>query len=108
MSNDLKASWDRLCDTLKESADYIFDPVVISHLDPGIGNWIALGGCPQGGITYRWNNSDTVAVPNLRLMAMSDVEVRLHPDTPRRSTPKAAANSKLSVVATPCAASPDK
>ena len=26
MDNDLRASWNRLCDTLKESADYIFDP----------------------------------------------------------------------------------
>ena len=26
MNNDLRASWNRLCDSLKESADYIFDP----------------------------------------------------------------------------------
>ena len=26
MDNELKASWDRLCDGLKQSADYVFDP----------------------------------------------------------------------------------
>ena len=75
--------------TLNDSQAHI-DPdgvlrVVISHVDPGIVNWIALGGCPRGAITYRWNNSDTVAVPKLRLMAMSAVEAHLHPDTPRLS-----------------------
>ena len=28
MDNELRASWNRLCDTLKESADYIFDPAL--------------------------------------------------------------------------------
>lgn len=28
MESDLKASWDRLCDTLKESVDYVFDPAL--------------------------------------------------------------------------------
>ncbi len=144
----MKASWERLCDTLKESADYIFDPalgvdswfevgedeallfevtppkclywniqvgdtwfqsldyvnlpttlndsqahidpdgvlrVVISHRDPGIDNWIALGGCPQGAVTYRWNNADTVPVPSLCLMSVSELADQLHPDTPRVS-----------------------
>lgn len=58
---------------------------VVSHRDPGIENWIALGGCPQGGITYRWNNAETVPVPTLRLMSMSEVGGHLHPDTPRLS-----------------------
>ncbi len=56
--------------------------VVVSHQDPGIQNWIALGGCPQGALTYRWNNTDTVPVPSLRLLAMSEVADHLHPDTP--------------------------
>ena len=186
MDNDMKASWERLCDTLKESADYIFDPalgvdssekaeglrhhlrllsgaverllenddpehpelgwtypakmgqdnpdafymsapidlhhsyrltgrmdtpryldyvnlpatlndsqaqidpdgvlrVVISHQDPGVVNWIALGGCPQGAITYRWNNADTVPVPSLRLMSVSELADQFHPDTPHVS-----------------------
>ena len=147
MSNDLRASWNRLCDSLKESADYIFDPelgvdaseqaeglrhhlrmlywaidraientdpdhpelgwvypskvgqdnpdgvlrVVISHQEPGIENWIALGGCPQGAITYRWNNADGTPVPSLRLMPVSDIDGCLHPDTPRISTDDRAA-----------------
>ena len=76
--------------TLNDSQAHI-DPdgvlrVVISHRDPGIDNWIALGGCPQGGVTYRWNNTETVPVPTLRLMPVSEVEEHLHPDTPRLSS----------------------
>ena len=72
--------------TLNDSQAHI-DPdgvlrVVISHLDPGIDNWIAVGGCPQGAITYRWNNADSVPVPNLRLMSVSEVASHFHPDTP--------------------------
>ena len=59
--------------------------VVISHQDPGIGNWIALGGCPQGALTYRWNNADSAPVPSLRLMPVSEVDDHLHRDTPRLS-----------------------
>lgn len=86
-------------DTWYQSLDYVNQPatlndsqaqvdpdgvlrVVISHLDPGIDNWIALGGCPQGAITYRWNNAEEVPVPNLRLIAASEVAEHLHPDTP--------------------------
>ena len=65
--------------------------VVISHQDPGIQNWIALGGCPQGAITYRWNNADTAPVPTLRLMAVTEVQDHLHPDTPRLSAEDRAA-----------------
>ena len=57
--------------------------VVVSHQDPGIQNWIALGGCPQGVLTYRWNNADSEPVPELKLMPMSEVAGSLHPDTPR-------------------------
>lgn len=28
MDSELRASWNRLCGTLKESADYIFDPAL--------------------------------------------------------------------------------
>ncbi len=59
--------------------------VVISHRDPGIDNWIALGGCPQGAVTYRWNNADTVPVPSLCRMSVSELADQLHPDTPRVS-----------------------
>ena len=59
--------------------------VVISHQDPGIQNWIALGGSPQGAITYRWNNADSVQVPTLRLMPVAEIDKHLHPDTPRLS-----------------------
>lgn len=59
--------------------------VVISHVDPGIQNWIALGGCPQGAITYRWNNADGAPVPTLRLMPVSEINGCLHPETPRLS-----------------------
>ena len=89
-------------DTWFQSLDYInlpttmndsqarLDPdgvlrVVFSHHDTGIQNWIALGGCPQGGITYRWNNADSQPVPSLSLVLMSEVPSRLHPDTPRLS-----------------------
>ncbi|WP_419919850.1 DUF1214 domain-containing protein [Candidatus Poriferisocius sp.] len=65
--------------------------VVISHRDPGIQNWIALSGCPQGAITYRWNNADTVPVPSLKLLAMTSVDGCLHPDTPRLSADDRAA-----------------
>ncbi|MCY3910162.1 MAG: hypothetical protein OXF99_01530 [bacterium] len=65
--------------------------VVISHEDPGIQNWIALGGCPQGAITYRWNNADSAPVPTLRLLSASEVADHLHPDTPRLSTNERAA-----------------
>ena len=65
--------------------------VVISHQDPGIQNWIALGGCPQGAITYRWNNADTVPVPSLRLLPFSEIDGCLHPDTPRLSADERAA-----------------
>ena len=59
--------------------------VVISHQDPGIQNWIALGGCPQGAVTYRWNNADSAPVPTLRLLPVSEIDGCLHPDTPRLS-----------------------
>ena len=65
--------------------------VVISHQDPGIQNWIALGGCPQGAITYRWNNADSAPVPMLRLMPISEIDDRLHPETPRLSSVERAA-----------------
>ncbi len=59
--------------------------VVISHEDPGTQNWIALGGCPQGALTYRWNNADSAPVPTLRLMPVSEIADCLHPDTPQLS-----------------------
>ena len=57
--------------------------VVISHQDPGIQNWIALGGCTRGALTYRWNNADSAPVPALALMSAAEASGRLHPDTPR-------------------------
>ena len=95
-------------DTWYQSLDYVnlpttmndsqarLDPdgvlrVVISHADPGIQNWIALGGCPQGAITYRWNNADSTPVPTLRLMPMSEINGCLHPDTPQLSADERAA-----------------
>ena len=65
--------------------------VVVSHQDPGIQNWIALGGCPQGALTYRWNNADSAPVPALRLMPVSEIGGCLHPATPRLSTEDRAA-----------------
>ena len=65
--------------------------VVISHEDLGIQNWIALGGCPQGVLTYRWNNADSAPVPTLRLMPMSEIDGCLHPDTPCLSADERAA-----------------
>ncbi|MYH95353.1 MAG: hypothetical protein F4129_02475 [Acidimicrobiia bacterium] len=59
--------------------------VVVSHVDPGIQNWMALGNCPQGVLTYRWNNADSAPVPDLKLMPMSEVAGCLHPDTPQIS-----------------------
>ena len=95
-------------DTWYQSLDYVnlpttmndsqarLDPdgvlrVVISHQDPGIQNWIALGGCPQGALTYRWNNADSAPVPVLRLMPVSEIGDCLHPDTPRLSADDRAA-----------------
>ncbi len=95
-------------DTWFQSLDYInlpttmndsqarLDPdgvlrVVVSHQDPGVQNWIALGGCPQGVLTYRWNNADSAPVPVLRLMPVSEVASCLHPDTPRLSAEERAA-----------------
>lgn len=95
-------------DTWYQSLDYVnlpttmndsqarLDPdgvlrVVVSHEDPGIQNWIALGGCPQGAITYRWNNADSAPVPTLRLMPASKIDGCLHPDTPRLSADERAA-----------------
>jgi hypothetical protein len=65
--------------------------VVVSHQDPGIQNWIALGGCPQGVLAYRWNNSDSAPVPTLRLMPVSEIGSCLHADTPRLSSEDRAA-----------------
>ena len=65
--------------------------VVVSHHDPGIGNWIALGGCLQGMLAYRWNNADAAPVPKLSLMPVSAIGDRLHPDTPRLSADERAA-----------------
>ena len=65
--------------------------VVVSHQDPGVHNWIALGGCPQGVLTYRWNNSDSAPVPTLRLMPVSEIGSCLHADTPRLSSEDRAA-----------------
>ncbi len=95
-------------DTWFQSLDYInlsttlndsqarLDPdgvlrVVVSHQDPGVQNWIALGGCPQGVLTYRWNNADSAPAPTLRLMPVSEVAGCLHPDTPRLSAEERAA-----------------
>ncbi|MCY3960048.1 MAG: hypothetical protein OXG34_00050 [bacterium] len=65
--------------------------VVVSHQDPGIQNWIALGGCPQGVLTYRWNNADSAPVPELKLISVSEVAGCLHPDTPQISADDRAA-----------------
>ncbi|MDE0613538.1 MAG: hypothetical protein F4124_12945 [Acidimicrobiia bacterium] len=95
-------------DTWFQSLDYInlpttmndsqarLDPdgvlrVVVSHVDPGIQNWMALGDCPQGVLTYRWNNADSAPVPDLKLMPMSEVADCLHPDTPQISADERAA-----------------
>ncbi len=95
-------------DTWFQSLDYInlpttmndsqarLDPdgvlrVVVSHRDPGIQNWIALGGCPQGVLTYRWNNADSEPVPTVSLLPVSEVQNHLHPDTPRLSADERAA-----------------
>ena len=65
--------------------------VVVSHVDPGIQNWIALGGCPQGVLTYRWNNADSAPVPELKLISVSEIAGSLHPDTPQLSADERAA-----------------
>ena len=65
--------------------------VVVSHQDPAIQNWIALGGCPQGVLTYRWNNADAAPVPTVRFMPVDEVQHHLHPDAPRLSADERAA-----------------
>jgi len=75
--------------TLNDSQAYVSEDgvvqAVVSHRDPGIQNWIELGGCMQGSMTYRWNNATSNPVPSMRLVPFDELHRWLRSDTPKFS-----------------------
>jgi hypothetical protein len=61
---------------------------VISHEDPGIGNWLDAGGHDKGLITIRYYDADSTPLVSLRKVKLGDLAKTLPAATPR-VTPEA-------------------
>jgi len=58
---------------------------VLAHVDPGVPNWLDTAGHAKGVIQGRWTFCDSVPVPNVRKIKLTDLRTYLPPDTPRVS-----------------------
>ena len=47
--------------------------LVISHSDPGVGNWLSTAGHRHGGIGLRWNQPEYDVVPDVAVMTLDEV-----------------------------------
>lgn len=57
--------------------------VVVSHLDPGVPNWLSTGGHSEGHIGLRWMQCDEAPIPEPRLVKLSELDQLLPPDALR-------------------------
>lgn len=55
---------------------------VLSHLDPGIANWLDTGGNPYGMLIGRWYRCSSHPTPTLTKVKFADVRAHLSADTP--------------------------
>ncbi len=56
--------------------------LVAAHEDPGVPNWIDLGGRPEGMIVYRSVGARTKPVPDARVVPLADVRTQLPAEHP--------------------------
>ncbi len=47
--------------------------VVVSHVDPGVPNWLDCSGFSRGYITYRWMLSEDQPIPRVDQVKISDL-----------------------------------
>ncbi|MCB1706992.1 MAG: hypothetical protein KDI17_19180, partial [Halioglobus sp.] len=47
--------------------------VVISHIDPGVPNWIETAGHDMGTMCWRWIGADEHPLLNVRVMKLADL-----------------------------------
>ena len=60
--------------------------VVVSHVDPGVANWLDTAGHSDGVIYYRWNMAERVpGVPLIQRVKLADLDALLPADTARVS-----------------------
>jgi hypothetical protein len=55
---------------------------VISHLDPGVPNWLDTAGEPWGILQMRWNRCSSAPEPTVKKVALKDVRKYVPADTP--------------------------
>jgi len=59
---------------------------VLSHVDPGVPNWLDTGGFSEGTLYGRWMQCSSTPLPTLTKVPLSDVRNHLPPDTPTISS----------------------
>jgi len=56
---------------------------VVSHVDPGVANWLDTAGHGQGPMIFRWLRADGAPVPTTAVVALAEVGTALPPGTAR-------------------------
>jgi len=56
---------------------------VVSHVDPGVPNWLDTTGRAEGSLVCRWNTADRFPVPQCRLVKLASLRSQLPRETPR-------------------------
>jgi len=56
---------------------------VVSHVDPGVANWLDTAGQGQGPMIFRWLRASAAPVPAARVVAVSDIDGALPSGTMR-------------------------
>lgn len=51
--------------------------VILSHVDPGVPNWIDASGHAEGHLTLRWMQASSAPVPNVEVVKFDDLETKL-------------------------------
>ena len=54
---------------------------VISHIDPGVPNWLDTTGLREGSMIYRWNQADGAPIPAAQVVKLADLRTLLPPET---------------------------
>ena len=57
--------------------------IVVSQHDPGVPNWIDIGGRPRGLLVYRWVWARDNPVPSSKVVDLAGVRAELPADHPR-------------------------
>ena len=74
---------------------------VLAHSDPGVPNWLDVGGHPEGAIFMRWVNpgGGQPPAPSAKLVKLDELQHHLPPDTPAVSAGRRAAVLKGRLLA---------